>query len=173
MERRWRRDGGLGFEGIGAGREGRGSAMDDGDGYPALHHHRKVGVLKKKKRVEDMDAVQELSSFVPVSVAASSRGGGHGVLKHKKKQKVVEVGHIDASSGPIYEPPAPVYDPVPAYENLPRSGVLKKRKVTKPPRPNLVLRGTVCNVAWIVVGLIVWLFDCLVVLGLLLIGYGL
>lgn len=105
--------------------------MDDGDGYPVVH--RKYGVLKKKKRVEDMEAVAE-APFVPV--VQSSRG--HGVLKQKKKLKMVEVGHIEASpiyhEPPVYEPPAVVYD-------HPRSGVLKKRKVTKPPRPSFVLRG--------------------------------
>lgn len=121
--------------------------MDDGDGYPMMQQHhqqpRMYGVLKKKKRVEEME--REPAFVVPV--AQASRGGGYGVLK-KKKQKMVEVGHIEAS----YDPP-PVYDPPPPVYDHPRSGVLKKRKMTKPPRPNLILRGTIqqccqfCNFA--------------------------
>jgi hypothetical protein len=102
--------------------------MDDGDGYPVVQQ-RKYGVLKKKKRVEDMEPE-------PTFVAQQTSRGGHGVLK-KKKQKMVEVGHIEANyEPPVYDPPLPVYD-------HPRSGVLKKRKMSKPPRPNLVLRGMI------------------------------
>lgn len=110
--------------------------MEDRAAYPV---QRKCGVLKKKKRVEEVGPAEE--TFVPVVAP------GHGVLK-KKNPKMVEVGSNDPYPMPIYEPPLPMDDPPSASANdLPRSGVLKKRKmkVAKPPRPNLVLRG---NAAW-------------------------
>ncbi|XP_024367770.1 uncharacterized protein [Physcomitrium patens] len=105
--------------------------MEDRAAYPV---QRKCGVLKKKKRVEEVGPAEE--TFVPVVAP------GHGVLK-KKNPKMVEVGSNDPYPMPIYEPPLPMDDPPSASANdLPRSGVLKKRKmkVAKPPRPNLVLR---------------------------------
>lgn len=113
------------------------------EGY--LVQPRRYGVLKKKKKVEEVEGGVELG---PGKGIGMGMGMGESVVVPAprfgvlKKKKMLEVERIEPP------PPQPTFD-------APRFGVLKKRKAPKPARPNLVL-ATGRQAAGLMFG--IWIF---------------